>query len=105
MKNATRKNAKKSQSNFKLSPLNSCVAGIDIGAASIFTCAGFSNGHQEVREHLTFTKDLKDKAKWLKKCGIKSIAMESTWVEAQNVPNFCIVKIFYFWIFIDFEKR
>lgn len=88
MKNANTKNPKKSSSNFKLSPLNPCVAGIDIGAASIFTCAGFSSGSQEVREHLTFTKDLKDLAKWLKECGIKSVAMESTgvyWIPVYDI--------------------
>jgi len=80
MANANTKKTKKSPSNFKLSPLNPCVAGIDIGAASIFTCAGFSDGRQEVREHFTFTEDLKEMAKWLKECGIKSVAMESTGV-------------------------
>ena len=48
--------SKKSSVNFKLSPLNPYVAGIDIGAASIFTCAGFADGHQEVKEHLTRSK-------------------------------------------------
>ncbi len=32
------------------------------------------------RTLLTFTDDLHDAAKWLKKCGIESIAMESTGV-------------------------
>jgi len=88
MDNRTAKNTKKSPVNFKLSPLNPCVAGIDIGAASIFTCAGFCDGRQEVREHLTFTEDLKQMAKWLKECGIKSVAMESTgvyWIPVYDI--------------------
>lgn len=88
MSNTSTKNKKKSSVNFRLSPLNACVAGIDIGAASIFTCAGFSNGSQEVREHLTFTEDLREMAKWLKECGIKSVAMESTgvyWIPVYDI--------------------
>ena len=38
---------KASVSNFKLQPMNPCVAGIDIGASSVFTCVGFPDGHQE----------------------------------------------------------
>lgn len=76
----TTKNTKKSSVNFQLSPLNPCVAGIDIGAASIFTCVGFTDCRQEVREYLTFTNDLKKMAQWLKECGINSVAMESTGV-------------------------
>jgi transposase len=88
MSDANTKNTKKSPSNFKLSPLSPCVAGIDIGAASIFTCAGFSDGHQEVREHFTFTEDLREMANWLKECGIKSVAMESTgvyWIPVYDI--------------------
>lgn len=60
--------------------MNPCVAGIDIGASSVFTCIGFEDGHQEIREYLTFTEDLKAMLTWLKQCGIKSVAMESTGV-------------------------
>jgi transposase len=58
--------------------INPNTAGIDIGAQSIFVCAGFNDGRQVVREFLTFTADLRAAATWLKECGIKSIAMEST---------------------------
>jgi len=83
-----KKNNKKPATNFKLSPLNSCVAGIDIGSASVFVCAGSLDGSQEVREYLTFTEDLKQMAKWLKECGIKSVAMESTgvyWIPVYDI--------------------
>jgi transposase len=103
MSNANTKKTKKSPSNFKLLPLNPCVAGIDIGAASIFTCVGFPDGRQEVREHLTFTEDLKEMARWLKECGIKSVAMESTgvyWIPvydilAQNGLDVILVNAYY----------
>ena len=58
--------------------INPNTAGIDIGANSIFVCAGFEDGRQEVREFLTFTADLRAAATWLKVCGVKSVAMEST---------------------------
>jgi transposase len=84
------KNTKKTQytSNFKLAPMNPCVAGIDIGASSVFICIGFSDGHQEVREYLTFTEDLRNMLAWLKKCDIKSVAMESTgvyWIPVYDI--------------------
>lgn len=79
------KNIKKSHktqptSNFRLAPMNPCVAGIDIGASCVFICIGFADGHQEIREYLTFTEDLKDMLAWIQQSGIKSVAMESTGV-------------------------
>jgi len=84
------KNAQKSQPshNFKLQALNPCVAGIDIGARSIFVCIGFEDGHQEVREFFTFTRDLKDMVSWLLKNSIQSVAMESTgvyWIPVYDI--------------------
>jgi transposase len=67
-------------SNFKLAPMNPAVAGIDIGASSVFICIGFTDGHQEVREYLTFTEDLKSMLTWIQQNGIQSVAMESTGV-------------------------
>ena len=64
--------------NNQLAMVNPNVAGIDIGAKSIFVCAGHSNGSQEVREFSTFTVDLKRMVSWLQECGIESVAMEST---------------------------
>ena len=55
-------------------------AGIDIGASSVFVCVADADGHQQVKEYSTFTQDLKAMAIWLKKCGVKSVAMESTGV-------------------------
>lgn len=79
------KNTKKSHknqptSNFRLAPMNPCVAGIDIGASSVFICVGFADGRQEIREYLTFTEDLKNMLVWIQQSGIKSVAMESTGV-------------------------
>jgi transposase len=38
--------------------------------------------------YLTFTEDLKQMAKWLKECGIKSVTMESTgvyWIPVYDI--------------------
>lgn len=75
-------------SNFRLSPMNPCVAGIDIGASSVFTCIGFADGRQEVREYLTFTADLKNMLSWIQQNGIRSVAMESTgvyWIPVYDI--------------------
>jgi transposase len=62
-----------------LHSINPLVAGIDIGANSVFVCAP-CNGLLEVREYSTLTADLKTMVKWLKSCSVKSCAMESTGV-------------------------
>src|SRR6516164_554913 len=54
------------------------VAGMDIGANSIFVCAGPSNDNLSVFEVLTFTIDLKALVKKLKEFKIESVAMEAT---------------------------
>lgn len=59
---------------------NGLVAGIDIGASSIFVCVGLSDGGQKVREFSTFTIDLNAAIAWLKEHNIISVAMESTGV-------------------------
>jgi len=55
-------------------------AGIDIGAAEIYVAVPGDRSDKTVRRFDTFTDDLHKAAKWLKQCGIKSIAMESTGV-------------------------
>ena len=87
------KNIKKSPktqapSNFRLTPLNPCVAGIDIGASSVFICIGFADGHQEIQEYLTFTEDLKNMLNWIRQNNIQSVAMESTgvyWIPVYDI--------------------
>ncbi len=77
-----------SASNFRLAPINPCVAGIDIGASSVFICIGFPDGHQEIREYLTFTEDLKNMLSWIQQNEIRSVAMESTgvyWIPVYDI--------------------
>ncbi|MCK5772139.1 IS110 family transposase [Algiphilus sp.] len=58
--------------------LNPDAAGADIGAREIVVCVPADRDSRPVRTFKTFTEDLHKLARWLKRCGIKSIAMEST---------------------------
>jgi len=69
-------------------------AGIDIGATEIYIAVPEDRSSKPVRRFDTFTDDLHDAAKWLKECGIESIAMESTGV--YWIPIFQILDIYGF---------
>jgi transposase len=62
--------------------LNPNAAGIDIGAAQHYVAvpAGRDGDGQDVRCFNAFTADLHALARWLKACGIDTVAMESTGV-------------------------
>jgi transposase len=55
-------------------------AGIDIGATEIFVAVPADRANENVRSFPTFTQDLYALADWLKHCGVKTVAMESTGV-------------------------
>jgi len=56
------------------------AAGIDCGATSHFVAVPADRDSQPVREFSTVTPGLHELADWLVKCGIKTVAMESTGV-------------------------
>ena len=56
------------------------AAGIDIGSASHWVAVGPHLDEQPVREFASFTADLQALAKWLRECGVDTVAMESTGV-------------------------
>ena len=56
------------------------AAGIDIGATEIFVAVPADRATENVRSFPTFTQDLYALADWLKQCGVKTVAMESTGV-------------------------
>lgn len=56
------------------------AAGIDIGATEIFVAVPADRAAENVRSFPTFTQDLYALAEWLKQCGVKTVAMESTGV-------------------------
>jgi transposase len=63
-----------------LEHINKMAAGIDIGSKSHFVAVPEGCDDICVREFPSFTTDLFALADWLKKCGIETIAMESTGV-------------------------
>ena len=56
------------------------AAGIDIGSASHWVAVPPHLDEQPVREFASFTADLQALAQWLRKCGVDTVAMESTGV-------------------------
>ena len=63
-------------------------AGIDIGASEVFVAVPADRDPEPVRSFTTFTRDLNAAADWLQKCGIRSVAMESTsvyWIPLHQI--------------------
>jgi transposase len=63
-------------------------AGIDVGNASHFVAVPPDRDEQPVREFGSWTADLRRMAEWLKRCGIRTVAMQSTgvyWVAVQEI--------------------
>lgn len=56
------------------------AAGIDIGAEEIYVAVPPDRDVDSTRSFGTFTRDLIELADWLKHCGIRTVAMESTGV-------------------------
>lgn len=79
MKNTSRQR-KACKSTSKLTRVNPNAAGIDIGSASHFVAVPPGRDEETVREFKSFTSDLYALADWLEKCGVKTVAMESTGV-------------------------
>ncbi|WP_410521160.1 IS110 family transposase [Candidatus Tisiphia endosymbiont of Ditula angustiorana] len=63
-----------------LQVINPNAAGIDIGSRTHYVCVPQDRDKEYVRKFSSFTDDLHKMADWLKKCGVKTIAMESTGV-------------------------
>lgn len=64
----------------ELDRVNLNAAGIDIGSASHFVAIPEGRDTETVREFKSFTADLHELANWLERCGITTVAMESTGV-------------------------
>jgi transposase len=60
--------------------VNPHAAGIDIGAKEIYVAVPADSDPDPVRCFTSFTDDLRAIADWLKACGVKTVAMESTGV-------------------------
>lgn len=64
----------------QLQHINLNAAGIDIGSERHLVAVPEGRDEVSVREFGTFTADLEALAAWLKKCGVTTVAMESTGV-------------------------
>lgn len=63
-----------------LAQVNLDAAGIDVGAESHWVAVPADRDERPVREFPAFTADLQALAAWLKTCGVRTVAMESTGV-------------------------
>ena len=68
--------------------INPNAAGIDVGAKEHVVAVPWDRDPQPVRTFQAFTPDLHELARWLKRCGIETVAMESTgiyWISLYEV--------------------
>ena len=70
----------KSTSPAALPILQPLVAGIDVGSTQHWVCGPPRDGKPNVQVFATTTEDLNALADWLAKQGVKSVAMESTYI-------------------------
>jgi transposase len=88
---ATKENRKRKRKGMCLEDrpeLEPNAAGIDIGAREIYVAVPSDRDPNPVQIFATFTEDLKKMAAWLVRCGITSVAMESTgvyWIPLYDV--------------------
>ena len=80
--------AKRSRSRRELSPVHPNAAAIDISARMHVAAVGPDRDTDAARTFQTFTDALHRLADWFVRCGIKTVAMESTgvyWIPAYEV--------------------
>ena len=87
-----RKSVKKRRKSFKV--INPNAAGIDIGSTHHYVAVPEDRDENPVRCFECFTSDLHKLADWLKKCKIKTVAMESTGVYWIPVFQILVVRGF-----------
>jgi transposase len=71
-----------------LSLIHPHAAGIDVGAKEHVVAVPSDRDPQPVRTFQAFTPDLHELAAWLKRCGIQTVALESTgiyWISLYEV--------------------
>ena len=88
-----RKRKQASKSNNAVVPvMRPDAAEIDIGATEILVGVPADRAEENVRSFPTFTQDLYALADWLKQCGIRPVAMESTgvyWIPLFQILEEC----------------
>jgi len=92
-----RKHKKDSKANNATLPvMRPDAGGIDIGATEIFVAVPADRAAENVRSFPTFTQDLYALADWLKQCGVKTVAMESTgvyWIPLFQILEDCGLEV------------
>ena len=86
-----------------LSQVNLNAAGIDVGASSHFVAVPEGRWEPPVRKFDAYTADLNRLADWLAKCGIKTVAMESTGV--YWIPLFGVLEERGFKVILVYPRR
>ena len=80
--------AKRSSRKRAIPPVHPHAAAIDIGATLHVAAVGPDRDPEPVRSFGTFTADLHRLADWLERCGVRTVAMESTgvyWIPAYEI--------------------
>ena len=80
--------AKQSRRGREMSPVHAHAAAVDIGATLHVAAVGPDRDPEPVRSFGTFTADLHRMADWFERCGVQTVAMESTgvyWIPAYEV--------------------
>jgi transposase len=87
-KKAQKRSNKKQKIEGSMPLLHPDAAGIDIGHREHWCAVPADRCEQPVRAFGTFTQDLEEMACWLKECGVKTVALESTgvyWIPAFQI--------------------
>lgn len=86
------KTKKRTKNPIPVDPIPSIIhphaAGIDVGARELYVAVAADRSQPSIRTFGSFTSDLNEMASWLKNCGIKTVAMESTgvyWIPAFEI--------------------
>lgn len=69
-----------SKSALSLECIEPNAAGIDVGATEIYVAVPPGRDEPTIRRFQTFTQDLREMAEWVRRCGVTTVAMESTGV-------------------------
>lgn len=90
--------AKRKKEVVEMAMLNPNAAGIDIGSTEHWVAVPEGRDPEKVKRFMAFTCDLHEIARWLKKCGITTVAMESTGIYWLNL--FLLLEDYGFEVFL-----
>ena len=88
---------KKTQENGRAALLRQDAGGIDVGANELYVAVPPDRTAQSVRCFGVFTEDLQALTRWLKECGVKTVAMESTgvyWIAPHEILEAAGIEVY-----------